>query len=62
MINPKLIREHIVQEKKNRIDVQDQSKTIHRQELLQHGNEVFILHKGDSVPLALCAQLQVEIN
>ena len=61
MINPKseseseskskseseLTQEPIVMEAKNHLETTARQKTIHSHDLLQHGKEIFILHKGD---------------
>mgnify|MGYP000082389727 CR=1 FL=1 len=46
MIEPKSTQEPILMEKKININLPNQHKTIHSHELLQQGNEVFIMHKG----------------
>tara|TARA_B110000467_G_C17880755_1_gene244695 strand:+ start:263 stop:460 length:198 start_codon:yes stop_codon:yes gene_type:complete len=47
----KLIKEPDVMEKKTNSDLPNQLKTIHSHDLLQHGKEIFILHKGDQYHL-----------
>tara|TARA_B110000438_G_scaffold51831_1_gene52157 strand:+ start:591 stop:830 length:240 start_codon:yes stop_codon:yes gene_type:complete len=42
-----LIQEPIVMEAKNNLETTTQQKTIHSHDLLQHGKEIFILHRGD---------------
>ena len=42
-----LIQEPIVMEAKNNLETTTQQKSIHSHDLLQHGKEIFILHRGD---------------
>jgi hemin uptake protein HemP len=46
-----LIQEPIVMEAKNNLETTTQQKTIHSHDLLQHGKEIFILHRGDQYRL-----------
>ncbi|MBT3888663.1 MAG: hemin uptake protein HemP [Nitrosomonadaceae bacterium] len=43
----KLTQGPSVQDKKNYLDLKNQSRTIHSHELLHQGKEIFILHNGD---------------
>ena len=47
----KLIKEPVMMEKKTTPDLQNKLKSIHSHDLLQHGKEIFILHKGDQYHL-----------
>jgi hemin uptake protein HemP len=51
MINPKseseLTQEPIVMEVKNDLEKTTRQNAIHSHDLLQHGKEIFILHRGD---------------
>ena len=42
-----LTQEPILMEAKNNLETTTQQKTIHSHDLLQHGKEIFILHRGD---------------
>ena len=42
-----LTQEPIVMEAKNNLETTARQKTIHSHDLLQHGKEIFILHRGD---------------
>jgi hemin uptake protein HemP len=44
---PETRKESIVEEKRGDTDFVSQHKTIHSHELLKHGKEVFIQHKGE---------------
>lgn len=46
-----LIQEPIVMEAKNNLETTTQQKTINSHDLLQHGKEILILHKGDQYHL-----------
>ena len=51
MHNPRLAPETIVEKKKGRFDISDQSKRIYSDALFSHGDEVFIQHRGEQYRL-----------